>query len=76
MCGLHLQRVGMKENCPFLHPCLPTDLKQERVEAIGCHFAANKKGYLSNHHFCRVTLPANVTAMLGGLEGPSDSKRD
>jgi hypothetical protein len=67
-------RECIKENCTFLHPCLPTELKRETVEAIGHHFTENKKGWLSDYHFCRVTLPADVTAMLGRSDGPSSKK--
>ena len=66
----------IRENCTHLHPCQARDLDRARVEAIGHHFATTKQGWLSEYHFCREELPANVLAMLGGLKGPSNSKRN
>ena len=66
----------IRDNCTHLPPCLANDLNLQTVEAIGHSFAATKKGWLSEYHFRRVTLPANVTAMLGGSDGPSITKID
>jgi len=63
----------IRENCTHLHPRQARDLDKATVEAIGRHFATSKKGCLSDYHFCREELPADVLAMLGGLEGPSSS---
>ena len=66
----------LREPCTFMHPRYPKDMTRATVKAIELNFASTKKGWLSNYHFCRETLPADVTAMLGGSEGPSNSKRD
>ena len=69
-------RECTKEPCSFMHPRYPRDMKRATVEAIAQNFATTKKGWLSNYHCCRETLPADVTTMLGGSEGPTNSKRD
>ena len=66
----------LREACTFLHPRYPKDMARATVEAIAQNFAATKKGWLSDYHFCRETLPTDVKAMLGGLEGPTNSKRE
>ena len=66
----------IRDNCTHLPPCLANNLNLQTVEAIGHSFAATKKGWLSEYHFRRVTLPANVTAMLGGSDGPFITKID
>ena len=65
-----------REPCSFMHPRNPRYMTRATVEAIAQNFAATKKSWLSDYHFRRETLPADVTAMLGGLEGPNNSKRD
>ena len=54
-----------KENCTHLHPCQARDLDRAMVKAIGHHFATTKKGLLSEYHFRREELPADVLAILG-----------
>ena len=66
----------IRENCTHLHPRQARDLDRETVKAIGRHFATTKKGWLSEYHFCREELPANVLAMLGRSERLSTSKRN
>jgi len=42
------------------------------VKAIARNFATAKKGWLSDYHFRNeTTLPADVKAMIGGLQGPT-----
>ena len=59
-----------------MHPRNARDMARAMVEAIARNFAATKKGWLSNYHFRRETIPEDVTAMLGGSEGPNNSKRE
>ena len=66
----------LRDPCTFMHPCNPRDMTRATVKAIAQNFATTKKGWLSDYHFHRETLLADVTAMLGGLEGPTNSKRD
>ena len=63
-------RECTKENCPFKHPCNPRDMDKCSVIAIARNFAITKKGWLSDYHFRnKSTLPDDVKAMLGGLQG-------
>ena len=58
--------------CPFKHPCNPRDMDKVTVIAIARNFATTKKGWLSDYHFRNeTTLPADVLAMMGGLQGPT-----
>ena len=66
----------LREACTFLHTRYPKDMTRVTVIAIARNFATTKKRWLNNYSFCREMLPADVTAILGGLEGPSNSKRD
>ena len=66
----------LREACTFLHPCYPKNMTRITVKAIAWNFATTKKGWLSDYHFCREKLPLDVTAMLGGSDGPSNSERD
>ena len=66
------EREYTKENCPFKHPRNPRDMDKVTVVAIGRNFAKTKKGWLSDYHFRNeTTLPADVLAMMGGLQGPT-----
>ena len=66
------ERECTKENFPFKHPCNPREMDKVTVVAIAQHFNANKKGWLSKYHFWNETsLPEDVLAMMGGLQGPS-----
>ena len=60
----------------IMHPCNTRDMARATVEAIAQKIKNIKKGWLSNYHFCRETLPEDVMAMLGGSEGPNNSKRE
>jgi hypothetical protein len=58
-------------NCPFKHPINPRDMDKCSVIAIGRNFSKTKKGWLSDYHFRNeTTLPADVLAMMGNLQGP------
>ena len=59
-----------------MHPHHPRDMTRATVEAIAQNFATTKKGWLRDYHFCRETLPADITFMLGGSEGPNNCKRE
>ena len=66
------ERECTKENCPFKHPCNPWDMDKVTVVAIAQNFAKTKKGWLSDYHFRNETaLPADVKAMMGGFQGPT-----
>ena len=61
-----------REPCSFKHLRNPRDMDKVTVEAIARNFATTKKGWLSNYHFRNETsLPADVLAMMGGLQGPN-----
>ena len=65
-------RECTEENFPFKHPCNPRDMDKNSVIAIFRNIATTKKGWLSNYHFRNEsTLPDDVKAMLGGLQGPT-----
>ena len=60
-----------RENCPFKHPRNPRDMDKCTVIAIARNFSKTKKGWLSDYHFRNETsLPADVLAMMGNLQGP------
>ena len=62
----------VRETCPFMHPHNPKDMDRATVEEIARYFTTTKKGWLSNYHFQHeTTLPADVKAMLGGSQGPT-----
>ena len=66
------ERECTKENCPFKHPRNARDMDKCTVIAIGRNFAITKKGWLSDYHFRNeTTLPADVLAMMGGSQGPT-----
>ena len=66
------ERECTREACTFLHPRNPRDIDKVTVIAIARNFATTKKGWLSNYHFRNETsLPAEVKAMMGGLQGPT-----
>ena len=61
-----------REPCSFMHPRNPREMDKATVEAIARNFATTKKGWLSDYHFCNeTTLPADVKAMIGGSQGPT-----
>ena len=65
-------RECTREPCSFMHPCNPRDMDRATVEAIARNFATTKKGWLSDYHYRNeTTLPADVKAMIGGLQGPT-----
>ena len=65
-------RECTREPCLFMHPWNPRAMDRVTVEAIAQNFATSKKGWLSNYHFLNeTTLPADVKAMVGGLQGPA-----
>ena len=65
-------RECTRDPCSFVHPRDPRDINRATVEAIARNFATTKKGWLSNYQFRREkTLPADVKAMLGGMQGPN-----
>ena len=65
-------RECTREPCSFMHPFNPRDMDETNVESIAWNFATNKKGWLSDYHFCKeTTLPVDVKAMLGGSQGPN-----
>ena len=62
----------VRETCSFIHPYNPRDMDKATVKEIARYFATTKKGWLSNYHFRHeTTLPADVKAMLGGSQGPT-----
>ncbi len=65
-------RECTKEFCTLIHSRNPRDMDKNLVIAIGRNFATAKKGWLSAYHFRDETaLPADVKAMMGGLQGPT-----
>jgi hypothetical protein len=65
-------RECTREPCLFMHPRNPRAMDIVTVEAIARNFATNKKGWLSDYHFQNETkLPADVKAMVGGSQGPT-----
>ena len=61
-----------REPCSFMHPCNPREMDKATVKAIARNFATTKKGWLSDYHFRnKTTLPADVKAMIGGSQGPT-----
>ena len=61
-----------RDPCSFKHPRNPRDMDKVTVIAIARNFATTKKGWLSNYHFRNeTTLPEDVMAMMGGLQGPT-----
>ena len=66
------ERECTKENCPFKPPRNPRDMDKNAVIAISQNFATTKKGWLSDYHFSdETTLPADLKAMMGGLQSPT-----
>ncbi len=66
------ERECTNPKCPSKHPCNPRDMDKVTVIAIARNFATTKKGWLSNYHFRNeTTLPDDLKAMLGGLQGPT-----
>ena len=64
------RRECTRDPCSFMHPRNPMEMDKATVEAIARNFATNKKGWLSDYHFRNeTTLPADVKAMYGGLQG-------
>ena len=62
----------VRETCSFMHPRNPRDMDGATVEAIARNFTTTKKGWHSDYHFRNeTTLPADVKAMLGGSQGPT-----
>ena len=65
-------RECIREPCSFMYPRNLRDMDKSTVEAIAPNFATTKKGWLSDFHFHKETaFPADVKAMLGGLQGPN-----
>ena len=65
-------RECTREPFSFMHPRNPKDMEKVTVQAIAQNFATTKKGWLSNYHFRNeTTLPADVKAMVGGSQGPT-----
>jgi hypothetical protein len=65
-------RECTRDPCLFIHPCNPREMDKAIAKEITQNFATNKKGWLSNYHFCdETTLPADAKAMIGGLQGPN-----
>ena len=63
-------RECTRESCLFMHPQNPRVMDRVTVEAIAQKFMKNKKGWLSDYHFQnKMTLPADVKAMVGGSQG-------
>ena len=65
-------RECTRDPCLFKHPCNPRDMDKVTVEAIARNFATTKKGWLRDYRFRNeTTLPADIKAMMGGSEGPT-----
>ena len=65
-------RECTREPCLFMHPQNPRVMDRVTVEEIAQNFATNKKGWLSDYHFQNETaLSADVKAMVGGSQGPT-----
>ena len=66
------RRECTREPCLFMHPCNPRAMDRVTVKVITQNFATIKKGWLSDYHFQNeTTLPADVKAMVGGSQGPT-----
>jgi hypothetical protein len=65
-------RECTRDPCLFMHPCNPREMDKATIKSIAQNFATMKKGWLSDYHFRHeTTLPADVKAMIGGLQGPT-----
>ena len=66
------ERECTREACSFKHPRNPKDMEKATVIAIAQNFAMTKKGWLSDYHLQNETaLPAEIKAMMGGLQRPN-----
>ena len=66
------ERECTNTKCPFKHPCNPREMDKVTVIEIARNFAITKKIWLRDYHFRNeTTLPENVKAMMGGLQGPT-----
>ena len=64
-----------RDPCVFKHPRYPRDMDKVTVIAIARNFAKTKKGWLSDYHFRNETsLPADVKAMMGGSQEPTQQR--
>ena len=65
-------RECIREPCSFMHPRNPRGMDKATIEAIARNFATTKRGWLNDYHFRNKTaLPADVKAMIGGSQGPT-----
>ncbi len=69
-------RECSRETCPYSHPRNACELTAETIAAMARHFSSKKIGWLNEWHFMKLAhLPADVKALVGGIRGPSSSKR-
>ena len=67
-------RECMREGCTLKHPCRPKDISKETNEAIARNFATGKHGWCSKYHFRNYSMPAELDKIMGGSDGPANSK--
>ena len=67
-------RECTKEGCTMKHPRWPRDLAKETNESIARHFETGKHGWCSDYHYRNYDMPADLNKIMGGSDGPKNSK--
>ena len=67
-------RECTREGCTLKHPQWPKDISKETNEAIACNFIAKKHRWCSDYHYQNYPMPPDLNKIMGGSEGPGNSK--